>query len=60
MMYFNSHYGHLVIVMSCDENESDSAFPSISNENCGHWVGFVEDKGDQLTLKILTEETESN
>ena len=30
---------------------------SQSNEKRGHWVGFAENKGDQLTWKILTDDT---
>ena len=41
-----------------DENEPDHKFPSQSNEKRGHWVGFAENKGDQLTWKILTDETQ--
>ena len=32
-------------------------FPPKSNEKRGHWVGFAENKGDQLTWKILTDDT---
>ena len=41
-----------------DENESDHRFPSQSNEKGGHWVGFADNKGDHLTWKILTDETQ--
>ena len=41
-----------------DENESDHRFPSQSNDNRGHWVGFADNKGDHLTWKILTDETQ--
>ena len=41
-----------------DENESDHRFPSQSNQKRGHWVGFAGDKGDHLTWKILTDETQ--
>ena len=40
-----------------DQNEPDSHFPSHSNEKHGHWVGFAEDKGDQFTWKILTDDS---
>ena len=40
------------------ENELDHKFPSQSNEKRQHWVGFAENKGDQLTWKILPEETQ--
>ena len=32
-------------------------FPSQSNEKRGHWVGFADNKGDHLTWKILTDDT---
>ena len=41
-----------------DENEPDHKFSSQSNEKRGHWVGFGDNKGDQLTWKILTDETQ--
>ena len=41
-----------------DENEPDHKFPPQSNEKHGHWVGFADNKGDQLTWKILTDETQ--
>ena len=41
-----------------EENESDHGFSSQSNEKSGHWVGFADSKGDQLTWKILTDETQ--
>ena len=41
-----------------DENESDHRFPSQSNEKRGHWVGFADNKGDHLTWKILSNETQ--
>ena len=41
-----------------DENEPDHRFPLQSNENRGHWVGFADNKGDHLTWKILTDETQ--
>ena len=34
-----------------DENESN-------NEKRGHWVGFADSKGDHLTWKMLTDETQ--
>ena len=40
-----------------DENEPDHRFPSQPNEKKGHWVGFANNKGDRLTWKILTDET---
>ena len=40
-----------------DENEPDHRVPSQSNEKQGHWVGFADNKGDHLTWKILTDET---
>ena len=40
-----------------DQSEPDSHFPSHSNEKHGHWVGFAEDKGDQFTWKILTDDS---
>ena len=40
-----------------DENEPDHRFPSQSNEKRGHWVGFADNKGDHLTWKILTDDT---
>ena len=40
-----------------DKKEPDSACPSNSNEKCGYWLGFAEDKRDQLTWKMLTEDT---
>ena len=40
-----------------DQNEPDHKFPSQSNEKRGHWIGFADNKGDQLTWKILTDET---
>ena len=40
-----------------DENEPDHRFPSQSNENRGHWVGFADNKGAHLTWKILTDDT---
>ena len=40
-----------------DENEPDHRFPSHSNEKRGHWVGYADNRGDHLTWKILTDET---
>ena len=40
-----------------DESEPDHRFPSQSNERRGHWVGFADNKGDHLTWKILTDNT---
>ena len=40
-----------------DENEPDHRFTSKSNEKLGHWVGFADNKGDHLTWKTLTDET---
>ena len=37
-----------------DENELDHRVPSQSIEKRGHWVGFDENNGDQLTWKIPT------
>ena len=34
-----------------------TASPSQSNEKRGHWVGFADKKGDHLTWKILTDDT---
>ena len=48
------HSGNLYKV---DESEPDHRFPSQSNEKRGHWVGFAENKGDQLTWKILSDDT---
>ena len=56
-----SHFLHFSfwepIYYKVDESEPDHRFPSQSNENRGHWVGFAENKGDQLTWKILTDDT---
>ena len=41
-----------------DENEPAHKFHSQSNKKQGHWVGFAENKGDQLTRKIVTDETQ--
>ena len=40
-----------------DESEPDHRFPYQSNEKRGHWVGFADNKGDHLTWKILTDDT---
>ena len=45
------------IYYKVDESEPDNRFPSHSNEKRGHWVGFAENKGDQLSWKILTDDT---
>ena len=56
-----SHFLHFSfwepIYYKVDESEPDHRFPSQSNEKRGHWVGFAENKGDQLTWKILTDDT---
>ena len=41
-----------------EEKEPDHKYPSQSNERSGHWVGFVDNKEDQLTWKIITDETQ--
>ena len=57
-----SHFLHFSfwdpVYYKVDENELDHKFPSQSSEKRQHWVGFAENKGDQLTWKILTEETQ--
>ena len=57
-----SHFLHFSfwepVYYEVDENESDHRFPSQSNEKRGHWVGFADNKGDHLTWKILTDETQ--
>ena len=53
-LYF-SFWEH--VYYKVDESEPDHRFPSHSNEKCGHWVGFADSKGDHLTWKILTNET---
>ena len=40
-----------------DDSEPDHRFPSQSNEKRGHWVGFADNKGDHLTWKIFTDDT---
>ena len=56
-----SHFLHFSfwepIYYKVDESEPDHRFPSQSNEKRGHWVGFAENKGDQLTWKIRTDDT---
>ena len=56
-----SHFLHFSfwepIYYKVDESEPDHRLPFQSNEMRGHWVGFAENKGDQLTWKILTDDT---
>ena len=56
-----SHFLHFSfwepVYYKVDENEPDHRFPSQSNEKQRHWVGFADNKGDHLTWKILTDET---
>ena len=56
-----SHFLHFSfwepIYYKVDETEPDHRFPSQSNEKRGHWVGFADNKGDHLTWKILTDDT---
>ena len=56
-----SHFLHFSfwepIYYKVDESGPDHRFPSQSNEKRGHWVGFAENKGDQLNWKILTDDT---
>ena len=56
-----SHFLHFSfwepVFNKVDENEPDHRFLSQSNEKQGHWVGFADNKGDHLTWKILTDET---
>ena len=56
-----SHFLHFSfwepIYYKVDESEPDHRFPSQSNEKRGHWVGFAHNKGDHLTWKILTDDT---
>ena len=56
-----SHFLHFSfrepIYYKVNESEPDHRFPSQSNEKRGHWVGFAENKGDRLTWKILTDDT---
>ena len=55
-----SHFLHFSfwepIYYKVDESEPDHRFPSQSNEKRRHWVGFAENKGDQVTWKILTDD----
>ena len=57
-----SHFLHFSfwepVYYKVNENEHDHKYPSQSNKKRGHWVGFAENKGDQLTWKILTAETQ--
>ena len=57
-----SHFLHFSfwepVYYKVDENEPDHRFPLQSNEKRGHWVGFADNKGDHLTWKILTDETQ--
>ena len=57
-----SHFFHFSfwepVYYKVDENESDHRFHSQSNEKRGHWVGFAHNKGDHLTWKIPTDETQ--
>ena len=47
------------VYYNVDKNELDHKYPSQSNEKRGHWVGFEDNKSDQLTWKILnTDETQ--
>ena len=56
-----SHFLHFSfwepIYYKVDESEPDHRFPSQSNEKRGHWVGLADNKGDHLTWKILTDDT---
>ena len=56
-----SHFLHFsfweCIYYKVDESEPDHRFPSQSNVKRGHWVGFADNKGHQLTWKILTDDT---
>ena len=56
-----SHFLHFSfwepIYYKVDESEPDHRFPSQSNEKRGQWVGFAENKGDQITWKIHTDDT---
>ena len=57
-----SHFLHLYFrepaSYKVDENGPDHKFHSQSNEKGGHWVGFVDNKCDQLTWNILAHETQ--
>ena len=48
------------IYYKVDESEPDHRFPSQSNEKRDHWVGFADNKGDHLTWKILTDDTNTS
>ena len=56
-----SHFLHFSfwepIYYKVDESEPYHRFPSQPNEHRGHWVGFAVNKGDHLTWKILTDDT---
>ena len=41
-----------------DRNQPDHKFPSQSNEKRVHWAGFADNKGDQLTWRILTDDSQ--
>ena len=41
-----------------DSSEPDLNFPTSSNEKKGYWVGFADNQGDRLILRILTEDTQ--
>ena len=51
------HFFWEPVYYKVDENEPDHRFSSQSNEKQGHWVGFADNKGDDLTWKILTDES---
>ena len=57
-----SHFLHFSfwepVYCKVDENEPGHKLPSQSNEKRGHWVGLADNKGDQLTWKKLTDETQ--
>ena len=57
-----SHFLHFSfwepVYYKVDENEPDHKFHSHSNDKRGHWVGFADNKGDQLTCKIFNDETQ--
>ena len=56
-----SHFLHFSfwepVYYKVDDSEPDHRFPSQSNEKRGHWVGLADHKGDHLTWKILTDDT---
>ena len=56
-----SHFLHFSfwepIYYKVDESEPDHRFPSQSNQKRGHRVGFADNKGDHLTWKLLTDDT---